>query len=237
MALFQAEKFLDFVKNYDPNNANQKAALLSFAQSVLEKQPELLSDGASWVKKYRLPFNSGDSSEFVSRKQLAYIWGCSEGQIGSHEVKELNECLRTFEITTPVRIRHFLSQTAHESGGGRWKIELASGSAYEGRPDLGNTQSGDGPKFKGAGYIQLTGRANYQAFANYIRDPRVMEGCSYVAVTYPFTSAGFWWFSNNMNTLCDSNPTVEQVTRRVNGGLNGLADRKKYYDRCLETFK
>lgn len=237
MALFSAEKFLDFAANYDPNNQNQKAALLSFARSVLETQPELLTDEAAWVKKYRLPFKPQESNELVSKKQLAFIWGCSEGQIGNHEVAELNECLRTFGITTPSKIRHFLSQTAHESGGGKWKIELASGSAYEGRIDLGNTQPGDGPKFKGAGYIQLTGRSNYQAFSNFIKDPRVMEGCSYVAVTYPFTSAGFWWLNNNMNALCDSNPSVEQVTRRVNGGLNGLSDRKKYYDRCLGTFK
>lgn len=237
MASFSAEKFLDFAANYDPHNPNQRAALLSFAQDILEAQPELLTDEAEWVKKYRLPSKPSESTDVVTKEQLAYIWGCSEGQIGNHEVAELNECLRTFGITTPSRMRHFLSQTAHESGGGRWKIELASGSAYEGRPDLGNTQSGDGPKFKGAGYIQLTGRANYQAFANYIRDPRVMEGCSYVAVTYPFTSAGFWWLNNNMNALCDSNPSVEQVTRRVNGGLNGLSDRKKYHDRCLGTFK
>lgn len=237
MALFSAEKFLDFAANYDPNNQNQKAALLSFARSVLEKQPELLTDEADWVKRYRLPLPSSDPSEIVTRKQLAYIWGCSEGQIGNHEVKELNECLKTFAIITPGRLHHFLSQTAHESGGGRWKIELASGSAYEGRTDLGNTQPGDGPKFKGAGYIQLTGRANYQTFANYIKDSRVMDGCSYVAVTYPFTSAGFWWLNNNMNALCDSNPTVEQVTRRVNGGLNGLEGRKRYYERCLEILK
>jgi predicted chitinase len=236
MASFPAQKFLDFVEHFRIDNPNQRAALLSFAQAIYEKQPELLSDEAEWVMKYRSQ-SSSEPRELVTKKQLAFIWGCSESLIETREVSELNKCLITFEITTLNRIRHFLSQTAHESGGGRWKIELASGSAYEGRKDLGNTQPGDGPRFKGAGYIQLTGRANYQAFANYTKDPRVMEGFSYVAEVYPFTSAGFWWLNAKMNSLCDTNPTVERVTLRVNGGYNGLEDRKKYYARCLAVIK
>ena len=70
--------------------------------------------------------------------------------------------------------------------------ELASGSAYEGRKDLGNKHSGDGPRYKGAGVIQLTGRSNYQAFSDFIQDPKVMDGVDYVSMTYPFSSAGFW---------------------------------------------
>jgi putative chitinase len=81
----------------------------------------------------------------------------------------------------------------------------------------------------------MTGRANYQDFANYIHDPRVMEGVDYVAGHYPFSSAGFWWMNNGMNELCDTNPTVAQVTRRVNGGYNGLSDREMYYDRTLKV--
>jgi putative chitinase len=175
--------------------------------------------------------------QIVSKTQLARIWDCGESLIDDSEVVELNRCLEQFEITTPVRLRHFLSQISHESGGGRYKKELASGDAYEGRKDLGNTQPGDGRKYKGVGYIQLTGRANYQAFANFIKDPKVMDGVDYVAQKYPFTSAGFWWNNNKMNQLCDKNPTVEEVTLRVNGGYNGLADRKKYYSRCLEIIR
>jgi predicted chitinase len=152
-------------------------------------------------------------------------------------INDLNNCLITFNINTPVQIRHFIAQISHESGGGRWLKELASGDAYEGRLDLGNTQPGDGRRFKGSGYIQLTGRSNYQAFANFIKDPLVMNGVDYVANKYPATSAGFWWYNNNMNKLCDSNPTVEQVTKRVNGGLNGIEDRKYYYNRALQIIK
>jgi len=177
------------------------------------------------------------AKQYVTKDDLAYIWGCSPSLIKDWEIAELNKCLTTFHITTPVRIRHFLAQTAHESGGGRYTKELASGWDYEGRTDLGNTQQGDGPKYKGAGYLQTTGRANYQDFANYIHDPRVMEGVDYVAEHYPFSSAGFWWMENGMNQLCDTNPTVAQVTQRVNGGYNGLEDRQHYYNRTLDVIK
>ena len=173
--------------------------------------------------------------ELVSKSDLAHVWGCSTSLIKDWEVEEMNACLRKFDITTPERIRHFLSQTAHESGGGRYMKELASGEAYEYRKDLGNTQPGDGPKYKGAGYIQLTGRANYQDFCNYMGDPRIMEGVDYVADNYPFTSAGFWWSNNRMNDLIDGGATVEMVTKRVNGGYNGLDDRKKYYAKVKEV--
>ena len=173
----------------------------------------------------------------VDKSQLAYIWNCSESLIRDWEVKELNRCLHLFNITTTSRIRHFMAQTAHESGGGRYTKELASGWAYEGRRDLGNTEPGDGPRYKGAGYIQLTGRYNYGRFARYIGDSRVMEGVDYVAKHYPFSSAGFWWYDNGVNTLCDHDPTVAQVTRRVNGGYNGLLDRRMYYNRASRVIK
>lgn len=151
------------------------------------------------------------------------------------QYRDLVECLDRFSINTPPRLRHFLAQCGHESGGLKWMVELASGEAYEGRRDLGNTQQGDGRKFKGAGVIQLTGRANYQSFATYIGDRRVMEGHTYVSRVYPFTSAGFWWHRNRMNELCDRGATIEQVTRRVNGGYNGLEDRRAWFTRISKV--
>jgi len=155
----------------------------------------------------------------------------------SYKLSDLNSCISKFGITTLPRIRHFISQCSHESGCGKWTKELASGKAYEGRRDLGNTQPGDGPKYKGGGYIQLTGRANYQALANYLNNQRVMEGVDYVANNLPWTSAGFWWYRNGMNSLCDNGASVEQVTRRVNGGYNGLESRRSYYNKACQVFK
>jgi predicted chitinase len=151
------------------------------------------------------------------------------------QLADLNACLTRFKINTPARIRHFLAQVAHESGGLRWMLELASGDAYEARQDLGNTRAGDGRRFKGAGAIQLTGRYNYQRFADYIKDPDVMDGAAYVSARYPFTSAGFWWHLNAINAFVDQGASCRQVSAKVNGRdpANGLADREACYARAV----
>ncbi|WP_342719854.1 endopeptidase (plasmid) [Bacillus paramycoides] len=147
-------------------------------------------------------------------------------------VRDLNTTLEKYNITTRERIRHFLSQCMIESDYGKATKEYADGTEYEFRIDLGNVNPGDGPKYKGAGYIQLTGRYNYLKLAEEIGDPRIMEGVDYVAKNYPWFSAGFWWEMNNMNDLIDSGANVREVTLRVNGrGLRQLEEREKYYQR------
>lgn len=183
------------------------------------------------------PVDDGGSGRYITESQLNQI-GWSSSNLNQTILDDLNNCLERYKITTLSRMRHFISQCSHESGAGLWTKELASGEAYEGRTDLGNTQPGDGPKYKGGGYIQLTGRYNYTAFSNDIGDSSVVNlGVDYVAENYPWTSAGFWWDNNNMNALCDTNPSVSEVTLRVNGGYNGLADRQMYYNRCVNAIK
>ena len=174
----------------------------------------------------------------VTQAQLARMWSGAPSRATPSVVTDFNRAFQAFGITTPGRIRHFFAQITLESGQGRWVQEIWGPSAaqkrYEGRADLGNTQAGDGYLFRGGGYIQLTGRDNYQAFADYINDPRVMvEGAPYVGRLYPAVAAGFWWHRANMNDLVDREPTVQEVTRRVNGGTNGLAEREAYYQRAL----
>jgi predicted chitinase len=152
-------------------------------------------------------------------------------------VADLNYTLHRFDITTPARKQHFISQAAHESGLGLWVRELASGQAYEGRRDLGNVNPGDGPRFRGAGFLQLTGRYNYQRFADFMDNQNIMQGYTYVAANHPWLSAGFWWHKNNMNEFIDSGATLEQVTRRVNGGLNGLEDRQNQFRAAQQIWR
>ena len=234
MAKISVDEFINFFKYYKGED-HQVAGV-----KELYRYLDLISkdDSSSWITIYREGPKKTEPSTgevYVSKAQLAAIWECSADLIHDYEIDEMNSCLAKYEITTAPRIRHFLSQTAHESGGGRYKKELASGEAYNGRTDLGNTSPGDGPKFKGAGYIQLTGRYGYSRLSKYLNDPRVMEGVEYVAENLPFTSAGYWWEDNKMNELIDSGADVLAVTKRVNGGTNGLADRQHYYDICLSV--
>jgi predicted chitinase len=187
--------------------------------------------GEKWINPSQSTVTTG--KVYITEDQLKKLgWR----NITTAMVNDLNSCLQRFNITTPQRIKHFISQTSHESGAGLYTKELANGEKYEFRKDLGNIYKGDGPKFKGAGYIQLTGRYNYQKFSNSINDSSIMNGVNYVSVKYPWTSAGFWWSSHNMNALCDHGATVLTITKRVNGGTNGLDDRQKYYDLASKIF-
>ena len=172
------------------------------------------------------------AAELITMAQAVMVFGKAPT---AAQLADLNDCLIRFKINTPVRMRHFMAQLGHESGGLRWMLELASGEAYEGRQDLGNTQKGDGPRFKGAGALQLTGRYNYQSFSDFIKDSRVMNGAHYVSATYPFTSAGFWWHTNAMNAFVDQGATCRQVSAKVNGRdpANGLDDREAYFARAV----
>ena len=148
--------------------------------------------------------------------------------------ESLNKAMVEFEINTPVRIAAFLAQVAHESGSLRYKEEIASGSAYEGRRDLGNVYQGDGKKFKGRGIIQLTGRHNYKWASkalglNLINDP--------YQATKPEIScriAGLYWKSRGLNNYADQNSTdgFKEITRRINGGYNGWTDRVNHWKKA-----
>lgn len=151
-------------------------------------------------------------------------------QLALQEIADLNNCCYRFNITTTKRLQHWMSQVAHESCNLKYCLELASGRAYEGRKDLGNTQPGWGVKFRGTGWIQVTGFYWHSEFSKFIGDPKVIEiGCTYTAKNYPASISGFWWMRNSMNNLIDNGATVEEITRRINGGLTGIADRKRYY--------
>ncbi len=142
-------------------------------------------------------------------------------------------------ITTALRQAHFLAQLGHESMSFVYAEEVASGADYDGRADLGNTQPGDGPRFKGRGLIQLTGRNNYTAYGTDI-GKNLTDGSNPTQVaTLPALAvdvACWYWDTKDLNTLADAD-NISGVTQVVNGGLNGLQDRKAYLRRAKFFFK
>jgi putative chitinase len=148
---------------------------------------------------------------------------------------DLVETMPVYGIDTPEREAMFLSQAIHETGGFRWLEEIASGQAYENREDLGNTEPGDGVKFKGRGIFQLTGRANYARCSQALFDSERALIDHPELVAEPITavaSACWYWQWKGLNKLADKRD-VMGVTRKINGGLNGLADRQRLYNRAL----
>lgn len=148
----------------------------------------------------------------------------------------LQQTCERFDIDTPQRVAGFLPQLGHESGGLQFVREIwgptAAQARYEGRKDLGNVQPGDGKKYMGRGLIQITGRSNYaqvrdglqkviDGVPDFIEVPAELERIPWAAL-----SAGWFWQSRRLNQYADSGDFIT-MTKRINGGLNGLEDRQR----------
>ena len=187
-----------------------------------------------------------------------------KGHIPDAVIAQIPETAAKFNITNPLRLAHFLAQCGHESGGfkavsenvnysadGLKKIfgkyfpgnlnesyarqpEKIASRVYADRMGNGNEASGDGWKYRGRGALQLTGKANYEAFAKYLSKPEIVTNPDLVATTYAFESAMFFFDKNKLWDICDkgvSKETILALTKRINGGTHGLADREE------KTFK
>lgn len=150
----------------------------------------------------------------------------------------IQEAAERASLTTVKRLAAFLAQTGHESAGFRFLRELWGPTPtqlrYEGRRDLGNVRPGDGFRYRGRGLIQVTGRANYTTTGrslgiDLVNQPGLLEQPRWAAL-----SAADYWTRNNLNNLVDSGD-FKGLTRRINGGLNGYADRLARYQRALEA--
>jgi putative chitinase len=137
----------------------------------------------------------------------------------------LASILDEYEINTRLRIAHFLAQTCHESAGFRTTEEFASGDAYEGRKNLGNTQPGDGRRYKGRGLLQLTGRANYRKYGEALGVDLENNPTAAADPQLSLRIACEYWKDRKINPPCDSDDIVT-VTLKINGGDNGLPDRR-----------
>ena len=175
--------------------------------------------------------------DFSALKAIAPVPPTKKAAAQTAILRQLGDLIPTLlvagDISTPLRITHFLAQTAHESDGFCTLEEYASGAAYEGRSDLGNVKKGDGVRFKGRGPIQLTGRANHRAFTAWMRARQPgcpdFEARPELVATWPWAgwAAIFFWSTKKLNAFADADDLIG-ATKVINGGRNGLADRAAY---------
>ena len=173
----------------------------------------------------------------ITPQQLLQILP-NAGQVSGVFAPVLNTAMNRYQIVGAKRVAAFIAQIGHESGQLKYVKEIwgptAAQARYEGRADLGNTQPGDGSKFRGRGLIQITGRANYKACGealglDLINQPELLEKPQHACM-----SAAWFWATRSLNTLADAGQ-FDAITRRINGGQNGAADRQALYARALKV--
>lgn len=173
----------------------------------------------------------------ISLSQLTAILPHSRSRAPKY-IDALNEAMGEFAITTKARQAAFLAQIGHESGQLLYVQEIWGPTAaqlrYEGRKDLGNTQPGDGRRFAGHGFIQVTGRANHFACALYF-DKTMDEIVQWlISPEGACRSAGWFWHTHDLNDLADAGDFAA-LTKKINGGYNGLSDRVTLYNRAINV--
>lgn len=236
---------IDFFTYFDPDLEHQVEAVKALEGAMPHT---LLSDQALWVRMYR----QGPKAEPpqlepvqgwpITKEQMGEIMGRSPDTLPDSLMDDYARCCETFKLDR-INQAFFLGQCGHESCGLRYPVEIHDGSNYEGRTDLNNVNPGDGVKFAGTGWIQVTGRYNHQSFSDYMAsigqaDPKIMEiGKTYTSEVYPWSISGFWWHSNGMVEFCKNNPSVDEVGARVNGRFlpNGYIDRRNYTERAFHV--
>lgn len=178
----------------------------------------------------------------VTAELLRAATGCLPADADKF-AQPLDDACRRFDITTPDRLAAFLAQLAHESGALRYVREIAGGQAYEGRRDLGNDRPGDGPRYRGRGLLQITGRANYRATAERLRAldapdfedfPEALEEPKWAAY-----SAADWWAAHGLSALADAGE-FDDIGSVINTGRrgrvpNGAADRRARWERAKQA--
>lgn len=173
----------------------------------------------------------------MTPQSLAAATGARIDRATEH-LPHIEAAMQEYDISTKVRQAAFLAQIGHESGGLHWLVEIWGPTdaqrRYEVRQDIGNNQPGDGYRFRGRGLIQITGRHNYEKAGealgvDLISNPELL-GQSPLADR----SAAWYWSTHGCNELADLG-AFEKLTRRINGGLNGYADRLALWDKAQEV--
>lgn len=171
----------------------------------------------------------------ITKEMLRTLCPDSKDDIIEGVAIYFNKYANDYDVNTPLRIAHFFAQAAHETAGFRTLEEYASGAAYEGRKDLGNINKGDGKRHKGRGIFQLTGRANYDKFGKILGVDLISNPDLAKNPEISVRTALSYWKSRNINLNADKDDIVG-ATKKINGGKNGLQDRKNYLRKAKEIY-
>ena len=243
MPTITIEGFKNFFKYYTGVEHQQRG----IEELYHDIDKDLLDDKADWIEHYRnkKPKPSNVNKRWpITKVQMGLIMNCSTESLPDSLMDDFARCCDLYDFDM-INIAYFLGQCGHESAGLRYPVEIHDGSNYEFRRDLNNIYPGDGVKFAGTGWIQVTGRYNHQAFSDYIQkkgefDPKIMEiGKTYTSEKYPWSISGFWWMDNDMIPYCRSRPDIDRVGARVNGRYlpNGYEDRRYYTNKAFDILK
>ena len=233
MTRLTLDGFRNFFKYYKSEPQQQEAL-----EMLWKAMPaSLLLERADWIEKFREEPPAPPAPVGIVDPGLMHR--LTGHAASSFDSVFCNDCNRLFADTGFDEhlgaMQMLMANMMHETCGFVYMKEIASGEAYNNRSDLGNGPN-DGPKYKGAGVLQLTGKFNYQRLADGISDPKVMDGVDYVSDTYPFTSASTWIEENNLLNVC-LNQGFEACCVRINGGYNGYEDRLAKYAICQREMK
>lgn len=181
----------------------------------------------------------------LTAEKLQAATGCTPARAAAWLAPFLMACALFDIAATPGRLAAFFAQVGHETGGLAWAREVwgptQAQKGYEGRADLGNVEQGDGFRYRGRGAFQITGRANYAAARDGLRkflkdvpdfeaQPELLELPRWAAL-----SAGLYWHTRGLDVYADRGD-FERITRKINGGLNGYAERCALYDAAQKAF-
>jgi len=228
----------------------------------------IVGDG-TWAKLFGSAAPASTPASTVVIPPSSFKLEALKGHVPDAVIAQIPDTAAKFNITNPLRLAHFLAQCGHESGGfkavsenlnysakgllgtfGKYftsataaqyerKPEMIASRVYGGRMGNGDEASKEGYKFRGRGYIQLTGKSNYTNFTKFIGEDCIANP-DLVATKYPLASAAFFFDSNKLWSICDlgsSDDVVTKVTKRVNGGTIGLPDRIKHFKEYYSLLK
>lgn len=235
MTEFPPGKLKDFFKYFNEDNPRHRQAVDALQEEIEALDRSLMTDDAHWVLQYRKQ-DTAPVGGYFTPFLLQQLTGYSHSLFEPFFVNDLNDLMESTGFANHIdAMRMLYANLAHESANFKYMVEIDPGYYLNNRLDLGNRLPGDGPRFRGCGPLQVTGRTHFEAFYHWLKkhkgidDPNIVQrGTEYVANKYPFLIAVSWIERNDLLNVCLTKG-FDACCVRINGGFNGIADRRAKY--------